>query len=32
MLKDKILNFYDELSKVDIKLPNGFKLINPYNG
>ena len=32
MLKDKILNFYDELSKVDIKLPSGFKLINPYNG
>ena len=32
MLKDKILNFYNELSKVNIELPNEFKLINPYNG
>ena len=28
---DKILQFDDELSKININLPTGFYLINPFN-
>ena len=29
---DKVLEFNDYLSKIDIKLPDGFILVNPFNG
>ena len=28
---EKILKFTDELSKINIELPEGFNIINPYN-
>lgn len=30
--KDKVLEFNNYLSKINIELPNEFKLINPFNG
>ena len=31
MFKDKVLEFNKYLSKIDIELPKGFKIINPFN-
>ena len=28
---DRVISFYNDLENVDIKLPGGFKIINPYN-
>ncbi len=29
---EKVLHFNNELSKINIDLPDGFKIINPFNG
>ena len=29
---EKVLQFDNDLSKIEIELPEGFKIINPFNG
>lgn len=32
MFSQRVLRFNDNLSKISLKLPNGFKIINPFKG